>query len=156
MGSDLGSDLYCCLLPLYKALHTCCSGFPIATKWCCDQDVEVVPSSAITQRMCDRCGSLLKGGDVVATSQWCCVKCVIHHEQDVCEEEHQTYVVRTSNNRVIMACELHCCLLPQCEALRTFCSGFPIATVLIYALVWLCAGAKTICHLELLLNTLYN
>jgi len=37
-------------------------------------------------------------------------------------------VARTSNNRVIMACELYCCLLPQCEALRTCRSGFPIAT----------------------------
>jgi len=40
-----------------------------------------------------------------------------------------TYVARTSNNRVIMACDLCCCLLPQCEALRTCRSGFPIATV---------------------------
>jgi len=31
-------------------------------------------------------------------------------------------------NRVIMACELYCCSLPQCEALRTCRSGFPIAT----------------------------
>jgi len=38
------------------------------------------------------------------------------------------YVARTSNNRVIMACELYCCLLPQCEALRICRSGFPIAT----------------------------
>jgi len=36
-------------------------------------------------------------------------------------------VARTSNNRVIMACELYCCLLPQCEALCICCSGFPIA-----------------------------
>jgi len=28
-----------------------------------------------------------------------------------------------------MACELYCCLLPQCEALRTYRSGFPIATL---------------------------
>jgi len=28
-----------------------------------------------------------------------------------------------------MACELCCCLLPQCEALRICRSGFPIATV---------------------------
>jgi len=42
------------------------------------------------------------------------------------------YVARTSNNRVIMACELYCCLLPQCEALRICRSGFPIATVLYY------------------------
>ena len=34
---------------------------------------------------------------------------------------------RTNNNRVIMACELYCCLLPQCEALRICRSGFPIA-----------------------------
>jgi len=25
-----------------------------------------------------------------------------------------------------MACDLYCCLLPQCEALRTCRSGFPI------------------------------
>ena len=41
------------------------------------------------------------------------------------------YVARTSNNRVIMACELYCCLLPQCEALRICRSGFPIATAAI-------------------------
>ena len=28
-----------------------------------------------------------------------------------------------------MAYELYCCLLPQCEALRTCSSGFPIATI---------------------------
>jgi len=26
-----------------EALRTCCSGFPIVTKWCCDQDVKVMP-----------------------------------------------------------------------------------------------------------------
>jgi len=55
---DCEHDLYCCLLPWCEALHTCRSGFPIATKWCCDQDVKVVPGSAFTQRTCDRCGSL--------------------------------------------------------------------------------------------------
>jgi len=29
--------------------------------------------------------------------------------------------------RVIAACDLYCCLLPQCETLRTCHSGFPIA-----------------------------
>jgi len=38
------------------------------------------------------------------------------------------YVAWTSNNRMIMACELYCCLLPQCEALRICRSGFLIAT----------------------------
>jgi len=28
-----------------------------------------------------------------------------------------------------MACDLYCFLQPQCEALSTCCSGFPIATV---------------------------
>ena len=55
---DATHDLCCCLLPRCEALRTCRSGFPIETKWCCDQDVEVVPSSAFTQRTCDRCGSL--------------------------------------------------------------------------------------------------
>jgi len=40
----------------------------------------------------------------------------------------RTYVARTTNNRVIAAHDLYCCLLPQCEALRTCYSGFPIAT----------------------------
>jgi len=62
-------DLYCCLLPQCEALHTCCLSFPITTKWCFDQDVKVVPGATFTKRMCDRCGSLQKGGDVVATSQ---------------------------------------------------------------------------------------
>jgi len=55
---DCEHDLYCCLLPRCEALRTCRSVFPIATKWCCNQDVEVVSSSAFTQRTCDRCGSL--------------------------------------------------------------------------------------------------
>jgi len=40
------------------------------------------------------------------------------------------YVARTSNNGVIVECDLYCCLLPQCEAFRTIRSGFPIATTL--------------------------
>jgi len=38
-------------------------------------------------------------------------------------------VAQTSNNRVIAACYLYSCLLPQREALRTCRSGFPIATI---------------------------
>ena len=46
-----------------NSIVACChsaklSAFPIATKWCCDEDVKVVRSSAFTQRTCDRCGSL--------------------------------------------------------------------------------------------------
>ena len=60
-------DLYCCLLPQWEALCTCRLSFLTATKWCCDQDVKVVPDAAFTQRMCNRCGWLYKGGDVFAT-----------------------------------------------------------------------------------------
>jgi len=57
---------------------------------------------------------------VLQPLRWRCVECAIHHERDVCEEKHHICVARTSNNRVmIMACELYCFLLPQCEALRT-------------------------------------
>jgi len=54
---------------------------------------------------------------------------VIHHKLDVREEQKYICVARTSHNRVIAACELYCCLLPWCEALRTCRSGFPITTV---------------------------
>jgi len=35
-----------------------------------------------------------------------CIDCVIHHEWDVREEKHCMNVTRTSNNRVIIKCEL--------------------------------------------------
>jgi len=38
-------------------------------------------------------------------------------------------VVRTSNNRVTSSGDLCCCLLPQCEALRTCRTSFPIASL---------------------------
>jgi len=44
-------DLYCCLLPQCKALCTCRSGFPIAIKWCCDQDVKVVPGATLQKNV---------------------------------------------------------------------------------------------------------
>ena len=49
------------------------------------------------------------------------------------------YVTRTSNNRVISLGDLYCCLLPQCEALRTCRSRFLIATQEIYFLSFTCA-----------------
>jgi len=57
---------------------------------------------------------------------WRYAECAVHHEWNVREEQHHMYVVRTSNNRVISSGELYCCLLPQCEALRTCLSGFPL------------------------------
>jgi len=53
----------------------------------------------------------------------------VHQERNVREEQHHIYVARTSNNGVIAAHELDCCLLPQYETLRTCRSGFLIATL---------------------------
>jgi len=65
-----------------------------------------------------------KEGMLLQPLRWCWVKCVIRHERDVREEQHHTYMWREQAiNRVIMACELYCCLLPQCEALRSCRSG---------------------------------
>jgi len=35
-----------------------------------------------------------KEGMLLQPLRWCCVKCVIHHERDVREEQHQTYMWR--------------------------------------------------------------
>ena len=48
----------------------------------------------------------------------------------------QIYVTWTSNNRVTSSGDLYCCLLPQCETLRTFRSSFMITTQEIYFLVF--------------------
>ena len=42
---------------------------------------------------------------VLQPVRWRCVKCVIHHERDVHEEQQYLYVARTSNNGVIVACK---------------------------------------------------
>jgi len=70
-----------------------------------------------------------KEGMLLQPLWWRCMECVIHNEQDVCEEKHYTYVARTSNTRVISSADLYCCFLPQCEALRRCRSGFPIGTI---------------------------
>jgi len=36
--------------------------------------------------------------------RWRCAGCGVHHEQNVREEQHHIHVTRTSNNRVIVAC----------------------------------------------------
>ena len=52
------------------------------------------------------------------------------------KNNNHIYVAQTSNRTVIMACDLHCCLLPQCEALCTCRSGFLIATHAIPNFFW--------------------
>jgi len=45
-------------------------------------------------------------GMLLQPIRWRCVDCVIHHERDVREEQQYIYVVRTSNNRVIVVWKL--------------------------------------------------
>jgi len=60
-------DLHCCLVQQWEALRTCCSAFPITTKWCFDQALKVVPGA--TKRTCNTCVSFQKRGGVVGTFQ---------------------------------------------------------------------------------------
>ena len=122
---DCEHDLYCCLLPRCEALRACPSGFPIATKWCCDQDVKVVQSSglhtknvwsvwfAVKRRGC--CCNLSGGVALIVwfTTNGMCVK---------------NNAIIGSNSKRDCEHDLYCCLLPWCEALRACRSGFPIAT----------------------------
>jgi len=59
---------------------------------------------------------------------WHCAECAVHHERNVREKQHHTYVARIQAIIVISSGELCCCLLPQCEALRICRSDVPIAT----------------------------
>jgi len=70
---------------------------------------------------------------VLQPLSWRCVESTIYHEWDVREEQRTNKcVMRTSNNIVLLSGDLYCCLLPQCEALRTYPSSFPMATQEIY------------------------
>ena len=54
----------------------------------------------------------------------------------------KNYGAWRSNHRVIMACDLYCRLLPQCEALRTCHSDFPIATKWCCDRMWMSCQAQ--------------
>ena len=58
---------------------------------------------------------------------WRCAECAVHHERNM-REEHHLYVARTSNNRVIAACDLHCCLLFSDRNDRTLFSSFVVSS----------------------------
>jgi len=42
--------------------------------------------------------------------------------------KNNTHVARTRRNKISKTWDLYCCLVPQCEALRTCCSAFLITT----------------------------
>ena len=126
-------NLYCCLLSRCEALRTCRSRFPIASKWCCYQDVKVVLSSAFTQRMRDRCSSLQKRRGCCCNLSGGVVLIVRFITNGMCTKNKKIYAWCTQATiREIAMHDLYCCLLPRCEALRTCRSGFPIATKLMF------------------------
>ena len=68
---------------------------------------------------------------VLQPLRWRCVECVLHHERDVREEQKYIYMWRKQAIiREIAMYALHCCLLPQCEVLRTCRSGFRLQQLL--------------------------
>ena len=123
-------DLYCCSLSQCEALLASRSGFPNVTKWSCDRDVKVVSGATFRKRTCNRCGSLWKGGNTLATSRlalrWMCdlprKGCVrittpmyMWHEQSIIEWSRRVI-------SVVAYCH-------SVKLLRTCRSGFPIATM---------------------------
>jgi len=84
----LSGDLYCWLVPQCEALRTCHSGFPIAIKWCCDQDVKVVPGATFAEKCIIRAVHCKKEGMLLQPLHWRCVECAIHHERDVRKEQY--------------------------------------------------------------------
>jgi len=90
----MACELYCSLLPQCKALRICRSGFPIATNGAVTRmwlSCRVQPSHKECAICAVRCK---KEGILLQPLWWCCVDCVIHHEQDVREEQHHTYTWR--------------------------------------------------------------
>ena len=75
-----------------------------------------IVSKSLVLPCCKRCSlSVNVVVNVRFTTKGMCVK-------------NNTHVSRKSRNKMSTTWDLYCCLLPQCEALRTFCSAFPITT----------------------------
>jgi len=67
-------------------------------KWCCDQDVKVVPDPALTKKTSNRCSLLQKGGDVVSrlVLHWMCDSLWRGCARRITPH---VYVAQTSNNK---------------------------------------------------------
>jgi len=50
----------------------------------------------------------------LSTPRRYCIACAIHHERNARQGNTFMYVARTRNNRMSMAFDRYCCLLPQC------------------------------------------
>jgi len=56
--------------------------------------------------------------------------------------KNNTHMLRTSRNKMSKTWDLYCCLLPQCEALRTCCSAFPFTTNGALTRMWKCCQVQ--------------
>ena len=113
-------DLYYCLLPWRETLCTCRSGFPMLTKWCCDQDVEGCA-------MCSLRKKNVRSVRFVVKRRGCC--CNLYGGVALNMWFIMNGMCTKNKNIKIATHDRYCCLLPECEALRTCYSGFLIATV---------------------------
>jgi len=79
-------DLFCFLVRQWKALRTCCSAFPITTKWCFDQDVKVVPGTTFTKKHAIGAVRCKNEGMLLQLLGWHCIESVVFacpvHEHD--------------------------------------------------------------------------
>jgi len=77
-------NLHCCLVQQWEALRTCCSSFPITTKWCFDQDVKVVPGTVQPSQNERAIGAVhCKNEGMLEPFSWRCIErlvfiCSIH------------------------------------------------------------------------------
>jgi len=121
---DCEDDFCCCLLPRCEALRTCRSGFPIATKWCCGQDVEVVPSSGLHTKNVRSVWFVVKKWGCCCNLSGGVALIVWFTTNGMCVKNNTIiYVARASNSEGDYEHDLYCCLLPRHEALRTCRSG---------------------------------
>jgi len=126
----LWSDLYCCLVPYCEALCTCYPGFLIAIKWCCDQECEGRAKCSLRKKNMRSMRFIVKRRGCCCNLSGSIALIVWFTTNGMCAKNNtHIYVARISNNRVISSDDLYCCLLPQCEALRTCHSGFAITTI---------------------------
>ena len=129
-------DLYCCLLPRCKALRICRSGFPIATLLKLNKTM-LWPRCGGRAEFSLHTKNVRSVWFVVKRRRCCCnlpggvALIVWFTTNDMCATNKNIYAwCEQAIIREIATYDLYSCLLPQCEAMRTCRSGFPIATLL--------------------------
>jgi len=76
--------LCCCLLPQCEALRTCRSAWAFRSQ----QNGAVTRMRRSCQVQTSQKDRAIGAGMLLQPLRWRCVKCAIHYERDVCEEQH--------------------------------------------------------------------